>query len=141
MRQEIGRASFVGHGCPAMSFWVMEGEESHRSIAPAEILPHPLPLPPATPKDADRTPVRRRRRGFTFIRRAPGATPPVESVCWFPLTPSLPGAPPPISEGGITVARNGADKVQLRLGSNQEPKERTSSRGRRPFTGYLPPVI
>ena len=52
-------------------------------------------------------------------------------------TPPL-GAPSPISEGGIAVTHNSADKVQLRLGFDQESKKRAPSRRRRHFTRYSP---
>ena len=55
------------------------------------------------------------------------------------LTHDPSGAPPPIPEGGIAVACNSSDKVQLRLGPHQESEERTPCRGRRHFTRYRTP--
>ena len=107
-RQEMGRASFVGHGCPTRCFWVVEGEESRRSItrrSPSS------PTPTSTSRTQrcrpnSRTPPTLRIHFHMTSSRC-------DSACWrcllVPLTPRPPGAPPPISEGGITVARNGAD--------------------------------
>ena len=44
-------------------------------------VPHPLPLPSPLVKHANGTPVRRRRRGLAFLRRASGAAPPIKPVC------------------------------------------------------------
>lgn len=53
MEEETVLASFVGHGSPAMCFWVMEDEENLRSITRQgrnPRIPHPLPpSPPLTP--------------------------------------------------------------------------------------------
>ena len=134
------RASFVGHDCPAMCFWVMEDEKNQRSITRPEESSHPSSAPTST--TCTQT-CRRNSRTLPTLRiHFPTTSFRCDFAClaglYVPLTPAPSGTPPTIPEGGITVAHNSANEVQLCLGSNKEPKERTPSRGRRSFTRYPP---
>jgi hypothetical protein len=138
MTKKMIRASFVGHGCLTMCIWVMGDEENQRSITRPEQSSHPPSA--STPTTYTQTCRRNSRMLPTLKIHFPTTNFRYDFASrvglQVPLTPVRSGTPPPIPERGITVARNSAVKVQLCLGSNQEPKERTPSRGRRSFTRY-----